>query len=361
MLSIPVVGSWVTDVAVRRRVPRRRDHRPRSTSLHVLLIPGVLLGADHRRTWACWSSRSTPSGPARAGPTHNVVGERMFPGFAVKAGGFFMIVFGVIALLGGLFQINPIWLFGPYEAAVVSAAQPARLVRHVPRRLDPAHAGLGDHIPIGDGYTHPAAVLADGGAARHPDHAADVLPVHRGPAHEGQRARTTCCSARATCRRAPALGAMAIAFYIVLTLSGGNDVIADKFHISLNAMTWAGRIGLLVVPPLAYYVDLPDLPGPAAARPRGAGARRGDRHHPAAARRRVRRGAPAAGRGRRARPRRAGLRRLGRAEEDEPARRARPGDQGLLLPDRAARPRRRSRPGTRRSSPREEREEITSR
>jgi ubiquinol-cytochrome c reductase cytochrome b subunit len=37
-------------------------------------------------------------------------------------------------------------------------------------------------------------------------------------------------------------------------LSGGNDVIADKFHISLNATTWAGRIGLLIVPPLAYYV-----------------------------------------------------------------------------------------------------------
>ena len=47
---------------------------------------------------------------------------------------------------------------------------------------------------------------------------------------------------------------MAVSFYLVLTLSGGNDVIADKFHISLNAMTWAGRIGLLLVPPIAYYV-----------------------------------------------------------------------------------------------------------
>jgi ATP-binding cassette ChvD family protein len=28
-------------------------------------------------------------------------------------------------------------------------------------------------------------------------------------------------------------------------ISGGNDVIADKFDISLNAMTWAGRIGLV--------------------------------------------------------------------------------------------------------------------
>jgi len=51
-----------------------------------------------------------------------------------------------------------------------------------------------------------------------------------------------------------ALGAMAVSFYLVLTLSGGNDVIAETFDISLNAMTWAGRIGMLVVPPLAYYV-----------------------------------------------------------------------------------------------------------
>jgi ubiquinol-cytochrome c reductase cytochrome b subunit len=51
-----------------------------------------------------------------------------------------------------------------------------------------------------------------------------------------------------------ALGAMAIAFYLVLVLSGGNDVIADKFHISLNAMTWAGRIAVLFAPPLAYWI-----------------------------------------------------------------------------------------------------------
>ena len=51
-----------------------------------------------------------------------------------------------------------------------------------------------------------------------------------------------------------ALGAMAIAFYCVLLISGGNDVIADKLDISLNAMTWAGRIGLLLAPPIAYYI-----------------------------------------------------------------------------------------------------------
>ena len=58
-------------------------------------------------------------------------------------------------------------------------------------------------------------------------------------------------------RDAPArtgLGAMAVSFFVVLLLSGANDIIALKFDISLNATTWAGRIGLFVVPPLAYFI-----------------------------------------------------------------------------------------------------------
>ena len=39
---------------------------------------------------------------------------------------------------------------------------------------------------------------------------------------------------------------MAITFYMVLFLSGGNDLIAKAFDISLNAMTWGGRIALLI-------------------------------------------------------------------------------------------------------------------
>jgi ubiquinol-cytochrome c reductase cytochrome b subunit len=50
------------------------------------------------------------------------------------------------------------------------------------------------------------------------------------------------------------LGVMALTFWGVLFISGGNDVIADKFDISLNAMTWFGRIGMVVLPPLAYVI-----------------------------------------------------------------------------------------------------------
>jgi len=51
------------------------------------------------------------------------------------------------------------------------------------------------------------------------------------------------------------IGAMAIAFYIVLTFSSFNDIIAYQFHISLNAMTWIGRIGMVVLPPFVYFIS----------------------------------------------------------------------------------------------------------
>jgi ubiquinol-cytochrome c reductase cytochrome b subunit len=47
---------------------------------------------------------------------------------------------------------------------------------------------------------------------------------------------------------------MAIAFYLVLTLGAMNDIIALKFHISLNATTWVGRIGMVVLPPIIYFI-----------------------------------------------------------------------------------------------------------
>jgi len=116
---------------------------------------------------------------------------------------------------------------------------------------------------------------------------------------------------------------MAIAFYLVLFLSGGNDVIADKLKISLNAMTWGGRIGLLLIPPLAYYVALPDRAGGLQQHDREVlahGVETGIiRRDPDG---RFYEVAPAARTGGRPRAQPAGLRGLGGTEEDEPDRRA---------------------------------------
>jgi ubiquinol-cytochrome c reductase cytochrome b subunit len=177
----------------------------------------------------------------------------MFPNFAMKAAGFSMVVFGIIALMGGLIQINPVWLFGPYEAAVVSAAsQPDWYVMF----LDGSTRLMPDwdiYIPLGDGYTIPGifwpTVVLPG--------ILTVLPMFYPFIEARIRKDYDNHQLLERPRDAPqrtALGVMAIAFYLVLFISGGNDVVAQKFDISLNAMTWAGRVGLIVLPPIAYYV-----------------------------------------------------------------------------------------------------------
>jgi ubiquinol-cytochrome c reductase cytochrome b subunit len=248
MLSIPVIGSWVTTSLFGGEFPGT-EILPRLYIMHVLLIPALLVAliAVHMALMVKQKHTQFP-GPGRT--NSNVVGGRMFPGFVIKTSGFFMIVFAIIALLGGLVQINPIWVFGPYGAAVVSAgSQPDWYVMFLDgsTRLMPAW-----DIHLGP-YTVPAifwpTVVLPG--------LLTVLPLlypfiearmHRDKAMHHLLQRPRDVPART------ALGAMAIAFYCVLLISGGNDVIADKLDISLNAMTWAGRIGVLLAPPIAYYI-----------------------------------------------------------------------------------------------------------
>jgi len=177
----------------------------------------------------------------------------MFPRYAIKQAGFFLMVAAVIALLAGLLQINPIWLFGPYESAVVSAAtQPDWYVMVLDGaiRLMPAWEIT---IPIGDGYVIPPmfwpGVVLVGLLTTIPM----AYPFLEARLLRDNRFHNLLQRPRDVPART-ALGAMAITFFLVLTLSGGNDVIADKFHVSLNALTWAGRIGMLIAPPIAYYV-----------------------------------------------------------------------------------------------------------
>ena len=145
MLSIPVIGSWVTTSVFGGEFPGT-EILPRLYIVHVLIVPGILLAliAAHMGLLVKQKHTQFP-GPGRT--NHNVVGVRMFPGFAAKAGGFFMIVFGVIALLGGLDPDQPDLAVRPVQGRRRLGRQPARLVRHVPGRLDPPDAGLGHLDP----------------------------------------------------------------------------------------------------------------------------------------------------------------------------------------------------------------------
>ena len=58
-------------------------------------------------------------------------------------------------------------------------------------------------------------------------------------------------------RNAPnrtALGAMALTFTLVCLLNGGNDIIAQQFHLTINQMMWFSRIGVIVLPPIAFII-----------------------------------------------------------------------------------------------------------
>ena len=251
VLSIPVIGSWASSAVFGGEFPGDIIIS-RFFILHVLLIPAILLALITVHVGLVFVQKHTQwPGPGRT--NSNVVGERFFPRYLIKQAGFFMVVFGVIALLGGLAQINPIWLFGPYEAWTVSAAsQPDWYVMFLDgsTRLMPPWA---IDIPIGHGYTIPPmfwpTVVLPG--------ILTVLPMFY-PFIEARRTRDNRLhNLLQRPRDVPnrtALGAMCLTFFVVLVLSGGNDVIAEKFHISLNATTWAGRIGLLLLPPLAYYL-----------------------------------------------------------------------------------------------------------
>jgi ubiquinol-cytochrome c reductase cytochrome b subunit len=172
------------------------------------------------------------------------------PVFMIKTGGFFLAIVGVLALLGGLFQINPIWNFGPYSPAQVSAgSQPDWYMAWTDGllRLWPDW-----EINFGHRYLIPAVFF--------PLMAIGLVLAVIGSYPIIERRLTKDHAAHNLLQRPrdvpvrTGLGAMGVTFFVVATISCGNDIIAEKFDISLNAMTWAGRIGILVLPPLAYYV-----------------------------------------------------------------------------------------------------------
>jgi ubiquinol-cytochrome c reductase cytochrome b subunit len=119
MLSIPIIGTWTSFLVFGGDFPGT-EIIGRFYIVHVLLIPGILaalIGA-HLAIMVRQKHTDYP-GPGRT--EHTVVGHRFFPKFAALATGNFFMVFGILAALGGLAQINPVWLFGPYNPAQVSS------------------------------------------------------------------------------------------------------------------------------------------------------------------------------------------------------------------------------------------------
>jgi ubiquinol-cytochrome c reductase cytochrome b subunit len=221
---------------------------PRMYALHILLLPGIILALIGVHLAMLWFQKHTDfPGPGKT--ETNVVGVRVMPIFAVKSGAFFALITGILGLMGGLLQINAIWQLGPYKPSQVSAgSQPDFYMMWTEglARIWPAW----EFYPFG--HTIPAAVavalimgLVFTLLIAWPFIEAKVT---------GDRAHHNLLQRPRDVPVRTAIGAMAIAFYMVLTLAAMNDVIALKFHISLNATTWIGRIGMVVLPAIVYYI-----------------------------------------------------------------------------------------------------------
>src|SRR3954464_2819276 len=245
--SIPVLGTWASFLLFGGEFPGTAIVG-RLYAVHILLIPGLILALITFHLMMIWYQKHTDfPGPGRT--EHNVVGSRMYPVYAAKAGGFFFLVFAVCALLGGLAQINPIWLYGPYDPSQVSAgSQPDWYMGFLDgsTRLMPNWEFRGFGVTLSPLFW-PAIVFAG--------MVFTLLMVY--PWLEAFLTRdkdyhNLLDKPRDNPKRT-ALGVGSLSFYVVLLISGGNDIIATTFHVELNTMTWAGRVGLLLVPPIAYF------------------------------------------------------------------------------------------------------------
>ncbi|WP_431909479.1 cytochrome bc1 complex cytochrome b subunit [Nonomuraea jabiensis] len=252
-ISLPLVGTYITFFLFGGEYPGE-DVVARFYSLHILLIPGILLALISAHMVLMWVQKHTQM-PGKARDNHNVVGAPFYPAFMAKAGAYFLFTLATVAGLATFTQINPIWLFGPYTPADVSAgSQPdfymgfleGALRIMVPWEINlfgTAHAGT---LPLS--VIIPALVpmgIIMTGLALYPFLERWVTGDNR-EHHIADRPRNN--------PHRTSIGMAAITFYGVLWLLGANDEISANFHISLNVTTYAGRVLIFVAPALAYII-----------------------------------------------------------------------------------------------------------
>ncbi|GAA3306488.1 cytochrome bc complex cytochrome b subunit [Streptomyces cinereospinus] len=248
ILSIPVVGTYAAFFLFGGEFPGH-DIISRLFPVHVLLLPGIMLGLVVAHLVLVFHHKHTQyPGPGR--DEKSVVGMPFLPVYLAKAGGFFFLVSGVLAVLGGLAQINPVWAFGPYRADLVTTgAQPdwylgfsEGLIRVMPGwEID-----LGGHTLV-PGVFLPFAlfplILA----------AIGVYPFLEAWITGDRREHHVLDRPRNAPVRT-GLGVAWLTLYVVCLIGGGNDIVATHLHLSINAITWFVRIAFFAAPVLAFVV-----------------------------------------------------------------------------------------------------------
>jgi ubiquinol-cytochrome c reductase cytochrome b subunit len=242
VISVPVVGVWTAFLIFGGEFPGN-EVLTRFFVIHILIVPAAITALLTAHLVILVRQKHTQY-RGRGRKERNVVGARLWPTFTAKTLGLFFFVFAVCAALAGLAQINPVWIWGPFQPSAVSAgSQPDWYVGWLEGslRLLPAWEtrALGHEIPnpfysgvVIPGITFTLLALWPFLEARftrdHAEHHLLDRPRDR-------PVRT-------------AIGVAALAFFIILFIAGGNDVLAARFQVSVNLITDVLRVAVFVVP-----------------------------------------------------------------------------------------------------------------
>jgi ubiquinol-cytochrome c reductase cytochrome b subunit len=123
-VSIPFVGANLAALIWGDPFPGKHAFESRMYVVHVFVLP-ILIGTLIALHLALVAARHHTQFAGRRATARKVIGMPTFPAYAPRSIGLGFAVAAVLFLLGGLVQINPIWIWGPYHvASATNGAQP---------------------------------------------------------------------------------------------------------------------------------------------------------------------------------------------------------------------------------------------
>ncbi|MDQ3532218.1 MAG: ubiquinol-cytochrome c reductase cytochrome b subunit [Actinomycetota bacterium] len=246
-LSVPLVGTWMAFLLFGGEFPAD-EIIGRLFVVHIMIVPALIIGLLTVHLAVVWRQKHTQfREPGRT--EGNVVGSRLWPSYTAKSIGLFFAVSAVLSVMGGLVQINPVWLYGPFEPQqVTSPAQPDWYLGWVEgalRLVPPFDVRLfGYEIP---NPFFPAVLL--------PGVTFTLLLawpfLEQRFAHDKEAHHLLDRPRDHPVRTA--LGATTLTFYTVMFVAASNDLIAKWLGASIFGITLIFRILILLLPPLVGW------------------------------------------------------------------------------------------------------------
>ena len=249
LLSIPFVGANLAQLIWGAPFPGIPAFWSRIYIAHVFLLPiliGTLLVAHLLLVAARHHTQFR--GPRRT--EHRIVGIPMLPGYVPRSLGLMFGVTSALFLLGGLVQINPIWLWGPYHVgSSTNGAQPDWYLGWLigALRLVPSFdLRIGSYTlvpnPFWGGAAFPMLVFA----------ILYLWPWLERRVTGDRRFHNALDRPRDAPWRT-ALGAAIFSWVFLIFLAGASDRVLVLLTISYQGQIWFYRVAIWIVPIVVFF------------------------------------------------------------------------------------------------------------